>query len=37
MAELVPEILSVSGRRFMGALVGEKVFQGVLPIGESDV
>lgn len=35
MAETVPEILSVSGRHFVAALVGEKVFEGKLAIGES--
>ena len=32
MAESVPDIISVSGREFVVALVGEKVFQGMLPI-----
>jgi phage gpG-like protein len=32
MAELVPDIISLSGRKFVAALVGQDVFQGRLPI-----
>jgi HK97 gp10 family phage protein len=34
MAEKVPEILKMTGKTFVAALVGEKVFQGLLPIKE---